>query len=88
MVIIGPNFRVLGSVEGTAILHGEACIDMKLADWDYTQQYPDKKGGGDESITGKEDSQQPSIAKGNPSSNVGVPTFHYGTDTKGQLSVV
>jgi chitinase len=87
IVTIGPNFRVLGSVEGSATLHGEARVDVKLADWDYTQQYPDKNGGGDEAITDAKAPDSPSVAAAEPNDPVGTPKFYYDVDAKGQLTV-
>ncbi|KAK4097654.1 glycoside hydrolase family 18 protein [Parathielavia hyrcaniae] len=87
IVTIGPNFRVLGSVEGSATLHGEARVDIKLADWDYTQQYPDKNGGGDGAITNAKAPGSPSVAAADPDDPVGTPKFYYDVDARGQLTV-
>lgn len=87
IVTIGPNFRVLGSIDGTATLHGRARVDMNMAQWDYTQQYPDKNGRGDDAITGKTDPNLPSAAGTDPEDTIGVPKFYYDVDARGQLTV-
>jgi chitinase len=87
IVTIGPNFRVLGSVDGTATLHGEARVDIDLAKWDYTQQYPDKNNGGNDAFTAVKDPYNPSAAAADPDDPVGVPRFYYDVDARGQLTV-
>ncbi|KAK3690444.1 glycosyl hydrolase family 71-domain-containing protein [Podospora appendiculata] len=82
IVTIGPNFRLLANVEGTATLHGQARVDVDLADWDYTQTYPSTSGGF------KDDAVQPNRPLAvPPSKGLGVPDFRYDVDARGEIAI-
>lgn len=88
IVTIGPNFRVLGQLQGTATLHGKARVDFTLAEWDYTQQYPDVNGdGGPDAVIVDSTPQSVDSVSADPDAPLQGPQFSYDVDASGQLAI-
>ncbi|KAK4118089.1 glycoside hydrolase family 18 protein [Parathielavia appendiculata] len=40
IVTIGPEFKLVASVEGKVVIDADARVDFEVASWDYSQRYP------------------------------------------------
>ncbi|KAK2051177.1 hypothetical protein LY76DRAFT_418015 [Colletotrichum caudatum] len=88
IVTIGPNFRVLGQLQGTATLHGKARVDLSLAEWDYTQQYPDISGGAStDAVVADSIPKSAGVVAADPDVSQQAPKSSYDVDASGELSL-
>ncbi|KAI3537270.1 glycosyl hydrolase family 18 [Colletotrichum abscissum] len=88
IVTIGPNFRVLGQLQGSATLHGTARVDLTLAEWDYTQQYPDANGGASAgAVTAARTPKSSGVRSSDSQSVLQAPKFYYDVDASGELTL-
>ncbi|KAK1971060.1 hypothetical protein LY78DRAFT_568603 [Colletotrichum sublineola] len=88
IVTIGPNFRVLGQVQGTATIHGQARVDIRLAEWDFTHQFPDASGKGTDVLTEKINPKSSGAGTSDPVQTLQEPKFYYDVSANGELSLM
>ncbi|KAF6812686.1 glycosyl hydrolase family 18 [Colletotrichum sojae] len=88
VVTIGPNFRVLGQLQGTATLHGQALVDLTLAEWDLTHQFPDASGKADDVLTATENPASAGVERADPANPLQGPKFYYDVSASGDLSLM
>ncbi|OIW30103.1 hypothetical protein CONLIGDRAFT_552353, partial [Coniochaeta ligniaria NRRL 30616] len=88
ILTIGPNFRVLGNVQGHASIHGQARVDITIADWDYTQTFPSASGSYDDKVVTQDKvAQQSKTPAVDPVDDTLKPTFYYDVDAQGEIVV-
>ncbi|KAH7633186.1 family 18 glycosyl hydrolase [Sordaria sp. MPI-SDFR-AT-0083] len=87
LVTIGPNLRVKAQLDGEATLHTEAAVSLKIAEWEYTQQYPNTLGV-NQNPPEKHSGATSFFDKAAPNdSGFPQPTFHADIDAQGHLTV-
>lgn len=88
VVTIGPNFRVLGQLQGTARLHGQARVDLTLAEWDVTYQVSDANGRTDDVLTADKKPASAGVHRADPTQQLEGPKFYYDVSASGELSLM
>ncbi|KAK3338506.1 hypothetical protein B0H65DRAFT_446351 [Neurospora tetraspora] len=87
LVTVGPNLRVKAQLDGEATLHTEAAVSLKIAEWEYTQQYPNTMGV-TQNPPKKHSGATSFFDKAAPNdSGFPQPTFHADVDAHGYLTV-
>ncbi|KAH9230227.1 glycoside hydrolase family 18 protein [Colletotrichum gloeosporioides 23] len=75
IVTIGPNFRVLGQLQGTATLHGQA-------------RFPDANGRADDVLTADKKLASAGVERADPTKPLEGPKFYYDVSASGELSLM
>ncbi|GKT50966.1 mutanase Pc12g07500 [Colletotrichum spaethianum] len=88
IVTIGPNFRVLGQLQGTATMHGQARVDLRLAEWDFTHQFPDANGGMTDVLTTDISPKYSGATSADPIKPLQEPEFYYDVSASGELNLM
>ncbi|KAI8197977.1 Mutanase, partial [Colletotrichum sp. SAR 10_65] len=88
IVTIGPNFRVLGQLQGTATMHGQARVDLTLAEWDFTQQFPDANGAAEDVLTTDASPNSARVVSADPIQTLQAPKFYYDVSASGELGLM
>ncbi|KAH8682064.1 hypothetical protein BX600DRAFT_429956 [Xylariales sp. PMI_506] len=79
IVTIGPNFKLYAQLLGSATLHTEAQYRIEVANWDYTQQYPNQGSTVADGLS--------KDAGAEASGGVGTQTWHADVEAVGSLAV-
>ena len=78
ILTVGPNFKLLGSVEGSASLAAHLESQVKIAEWDVQQTFPDANHDWDPQAT-----KHPNR---DGTQRIGEPTFNYSVSADGHLT--
>ncbi|KAI1381148.1 family 18 glycosyl hydrolase [Hypoxylon crocopeplum] len=87
IVTIGPNFRIFGQISGLLTIDGDAQVSIRLANWDYTQQYPNNGGDVQSGLTADSEVHE-NTAFGQPGNDTaGEPSWLFDVSASGALTM-
>ncbi|KAM7204861.1 family 18 glycosyl hydrolase [Rhypophila sp. PSN 637] len=87
LVTVGPNFKIMARLDGEASLHTEAKISMKVASWDYTQQYPNREQVEQDKPEENDKAEAKQMKDAPAGTGFDEPKFHADIEVKGRLTL-